>query len=463
MQASSPAYRAGLATSNKGASQFNRQRSWQLFVTAIAALATAFCFALYASDLGGDGHYEMGAAFAAASLVLLAFVAFRVVPYLARRSFGGARVEYELTREGGVYLAIIVLIAIASLNTGNNLLFIILAILLGGILASGILAKAVLSGLKIDLALPEHVFAFERVLAQVTIRNEKRAIPAYSLTVTSRDEARKRRGKRSDEDPPAGGRAAGGILTRGVYAPYISPRGSVTERVDLRFPRRGRYRQSPFQTSSKFPFSILRRKCIVPASDEILVLPAVIPAGKFTNVLSEIRGEIESQSRGRGCDLYALRDYQAGDSARHVDWKATAKSQRLKVREFTREEEVRVTIFFDDRMAPPASPASRERFERAVDFCACLAWQAYTSGSLLRFAGGKLETAMAPAGNIVYRVLEELAVIEARDRASNGADAFPPLAAGATGGFSVVITDDPLNPLFKQVTGAGRVIAMQEL
>lgn len=462
MPASSLAYRTGLTASNKSAPQSHRQRSWQLFVTAIAALATAFCFALYASDLGGDGHYEMGAAFAAASLVLLAFVAFRVVPYLARRSFGGSRVEYELTREGGIYFAIIVLIAIASLNTGNNLLFIILAILLGGILASGILSKAVLSRLKIDLALPEHVFALERVQAQVTIRNEKRAIPAYSLTVTSRDEAQKRHGKRS-EDVPAGGSAAGGILTRGVYAPYISPRGSVTEHVDLRFPRRGRYRQSPFQTSSKFPFSILRRKCIVPASDEILVLPAVIPAGKFTNVLSEIRGEIESQSKGRGCDLYALRDYQAGDSARHVDWKATAKSQRLKVREFTREEEVRVTIFFDDRMAPPASPANRERFERAVDFCACLAWQAYTSGSLLRFAGGKLETAMAPAADIVYRVLEELAVIEARDRASNGADAFPPLAACATDGYSVVITDDPLNPIFKQVTGAGRVIAMQEL
>ncbi|MGH9398312.1 MAG: DUF58 domain-containing protein [Terriglobia bacterium] len=447
--------------------------AWRRFAAAIAALATSFCFALYATHLNGDGHYDLGVAFAALSLLLAAFVAFQVVPYLARRSgFGGrgTRVEYELTREGGVYFVIIVLIAIASLNTGNNLLFIILAILLAGILASSILSKTVLSGIDLGLVLPEHVFAFESVQAQVTMRNKKRIFPSYSLTVTSRDGIGKRVGKRSQGasgQPEA--KAAGNILTRPVYAPYISPQGLVTERVDLRFPRRGRYRQSPFQVSSKFPFSILRRKCTIPAGHEVLVLPSVKPAGKSMSILPQVRGEMESQIKGRGCDLYALRDYQIGDSARHVDWKATAKSQQLKVREFTREEETRLTIFFDAHVSAPLSAAVLGRFERAVELCACIAWEVCAGGSLLKFIGGGLETPMAPAADIVYQVLEALAIIEPTPGTDGSVEVFSSVSSvslfnvGSIEGFPVIITDRPSSPLFKRIGAPGRIIAMEDL
>ena len=42
-----------------------------------------------------------------------------------------------------------------------------------------------------------------------------------------------------------------------------------------------------------------------------------------------MRGEWESFVRGRGSDLYLIREYLPEDSARHVDWKATAKSGSL--------------------------------------------------------------------------------------------------------------------------------------
>ena len=79
----------------------------------------------------------MQAAVVAASLSLLiaSIVAIKVVPYLARRTAlerWMIKVEYEFTREGVVYFVIIMVITIAALNTGNNLLFIILANLLSG-------------------------------------------------------------------------------------------------------------------------------------------------------------------------------------------------------------------------------------------------------------------------------------------------------------------------------------------
>jgi len=70
--------------------------------------------------------------------------------------------DYRLTREGVVYLAGIFIVALAAVNTGNNLLFITLACLLAGILISGIISHVVLSGVELRLDLPEHIFAGHR-------------------------------------------------------------------------------------------------------------------------------------------------------------------------------------------------------------------------------------------------------------------------------------------------------------
>ena len=46
---------------------------------------------------------------------------------------------------------------------------------------------------------------------------------------------------------------------------------------------------------------------------------------------------------------FRLRDYQPQDDLRHIDWKATARSRNLTVREFTAEDERRITIVLDTR------------------------------------------------------------------------------------------------------------------
>ena len=67
-------------------------------------------------------------------------------------------IDYKLTYEGLVYLGGIFVVALAAINTGNNLLFMILACLLAGVLISGLLSRLVLSGIDVRLELPEHIF-----------------------------------------------------------------------------------------------------------------------------------------------------------------------------------------------------------------------------------------------------------------------------------------------------------------
>jgi uncharacterized protein (DUF58 family) len=84
-------------------------------------------------------------------------------------------------------------------------------------------------------------------------------------------------------------------------------------------------------------------------------------------------GRLASFRRGAGHDLLSLRDYQPQDDLRHIDWKATARARQLVVREFTAEDERRVTIALDTRPASSIEPDDfTQRFEHGVTVAASL-------------------------------------------------------------------------------------------
>jgi hypothetical protein len=124
--------------------------AWARFLIGIVGLSLAFASALMstASREAGDGLAT--AIFASFALVLAGFVAIAIVPYLARR-VAAHRVRdalnYEFTREGLVFLLLILLIGVAALNTGNNLLFIVVAAMLGAVLVSGIVSALMINTL----------------------------------------------------------------------------------------------------------------------------------------------------------------------------------------------------------------------------------------------------------------------------------------------------------------------------
>ena len=91
--------------------------------------------------------------------------------------------EYRITRAGWLYFGATLLVALAALNTGNNLLFLILACLIAIILMSGILSSITLAGVELSVDLPEHIFAGQSVRASVELRNEKLTLPSFSLRV----------------------------------------------------------------------------------------------------------------------------------------------------------------------------------------------------------------------------------------------------------------------------------------
>jgi len=95
------------------------------------------------------------------------------------------------------------------------------------------------------------------------------------------------------------------------------------------------------------------------------------------------------------------------DLARHVDWKATARTGALKVREFSREDERKLRIVFDN---PAPGVLDSAAYERAVRLAASLAWHFHHEDVEVSFVAPGLE----PTAH-VFDFLRYLALVEPQE------------------------------------------------
>jgi uncharacterized protein (DUF58 family) len=427
------------------------------FFIAMAALGIALLLALYSGAAGELGHFGLSVASALLALVVAAWVGVTLVPVLARRTplrWIGYRMEYKVTREGWFYIGGIIVVALAALNTGNNLLFLILACLIAIILMSGILSSITLTGVEMRLELPEHIFAGQPVRAEIELQNEKLTLPSFSLRV----EAAK--GKNG---------SAAAVLETPVYFPYLPKTERLRQIVPMTFARRGAYRQDAFRIVTRFPFGFLQKARRLELPTEALVYPSVEPAHDFLEILPALQGALDSLNKGRGQDLYALRGYVPTDSARHVHWKASARSGSLMVREFTREEDCRVLLVLDPHVATSdlaqgtkaSSTRPSERFERAVTLCAAIAWHFFERNAELQFRSAAFETPLAAAEENIFAILRHLALVQPLP--PDPQHALLTDLAASPDLFKVIVTSQPRGSIPAALWHSSYVIFLEDL
>jgi uncharacterized protein (DUF58 family) len=433
--------------------------AWLRFFGALFGLAFAFLAAIYSTVFRESGNL-MGTAIAASiALLLAALVGVVTVPYLAKRvAFRRVRdaFDYEATREGAAYIFLIIILGIAALNTNNNLLFIIVSAMLGAIGVSGVSSWAMMRDIDLEISLPQHVFAGRSVIGRVTLKNLRRWTPSFSLRVVPpkvvKHEGTLRWEKSVFGFPPRRSPQRQwvrlpdrslrrvppepqlpGIFTGSIYFPFIAAHSSASADLELKFPRRGRHVQKGLGLSTRFPFSFLTKTRRVSLKQELLVYPSVDPTEDFFDVLPLIVGEFEAFVRGRGNDLYRIREYLPEDSARNVDWKATAKTGALKVREFTREDERKLRIVFDN---PAPGAVSDKAYESGVQMAASLAWHFSQEDAELNLTAAGME----PCED-VYDFLAYLALV-APDNSKNFLRELP-----ASDAYNIILTAQPRGSL----------------
>jgi uncharacterized protein (DUF58 family) len=327
------------------------------------------------------------------------------------RRFLARRFRYRITRGGMLFAAAVSLVAVSAAVSANNLLFLILAMMLAAFLVSGFISRLCLAGLQMDLLIPEHVTARSIVSAKLYVRNQKFWMPSFSIHVVGLG------------DPP--------ILVAPLYFPIIPGGATLEESVEVRFAARGVYTENSFRFSTRFPFGFIEKTARVILRRDVLVYPSLEVQAGFESLLAGVQGELETHYRGLGRDFYRIRPYQAFESARHVDWRATAHTGSLQVREFARDQERSIEMFLDRRVAP----GMEDWFERSIECCAFLCWRLAQRGTGIRFHSQRFEFRVPEEGD-VYTILKFLALAQP--------EASPPSETPTDGAsFQIVLSARP--------------------
>jgi uncharacterized protein (DUF58 family) len=426
------------------------RQAWRDFFITLFLLGIAFVIALLSSVAAQQRETRLAAAAAAVSLLLAVVGAIYILPRLARKvqlEFIRFAVRTTVTVEGMFFMALLVVIAFAAWNTANNLLYLILSAMLAFIFAANLISRISLADVSVQLRFPDHVFAGEPANLSVTITNHKRLLPTFSLMIEALPEipsgttgqegidapenAEDQKNQPEKEASPASpdGTSTPAIVTGlGKLAHFVLVPASASsrQRLERKFDVRGRYPIEAFRISTKFPTGFFKKWRKIEATGEILVYPKPKPLDDFYHALPMLTGQISGHARGSGDDLYGIRRYHPSDHMRHIDWKATAKSRELMVRDHIREDERRLTIVFDTSAPGPNEPAHsrdpnpeewrrfRQSFERAIEMAASLANHFILEGADVELiAPDESDRVVSDTGlDHLYKILRALATIQ---------------------------------------------------
>ncbi|MEP6742534.1 MAG: DUF58 domain-containing protein [bacterium] len=392
-------------------SSFHRWRNAILgTLLVIAGLASALVTILARQS----DNSTLSAAAAILSLIIALLMLIFIVPRLAK----SARLEVmrldlpvEITSGGLIFLLILGIVGFAAWNTGNNLLFLVFSLLVSTLFVGGAAARASLRDLIVSARFPDHIFAADAAPVIVTLRNAKRLLPSFSVLVAARGPFDPTQPKRKRRSPRFSKRSL-------AYFTYVPHHAAAEQRVEQIFSKRGHVLITGFELSTLFPFGFFRFRRRLRARDvDIVVYPKPEPIGDELHLLPTFAGRMASARRGLGQDLFSLRDYQPQDDLRHIDWKATARSRQLTVREFTAEDERRITIILDTNEPDEASSEEFDiRFEHGVVQAASLLKHFIDERAEVRLMLGAELGPYGTGTNHLYACLRRLALAKVEEK-----------------------------------------------
>jgi uncharacterized protein (DUF58 family) len=236
------------------------------------------------------------------------------------------------------------------MNTGNNLMYMVLSLLLAFLVLSGVLSESALRGVRVRRRIPREVFAGTPAPLVLEISNEQRRVPSFAIVVEDL------LGPQVDRAEPAGR----------VFALRVGPGQTETRSYRFAPARRGDLGFAGFRVTTRFPFGLFSKAMLIEAECRVLVYPA------FERLAPMQRGgptrdwgETSGSQGGDGSQVAGLRAFVSGDHLRRVHWRASMRRAALLVRDRERDQKAEFEVLLRTRGARPG-----RAFEAAVSHAA---------------------------------------------------------------------------------------------
>lgn len=272
----------------------------------------------------------------------------------------------------------------AGFNTGNNLFYLIFTILASTELVGFVLARWILRGIEAEILLPARARAGAPMRATIRLTNHGRlSAPAMRWRLK-----------------------APGLDGAEVTTPAIVPGGSVIGAGSMTPVQRGWLEVDLVEARSSFPIGLAR--VVVRLSGDppkTLVGPRTIKTRAGRSSRSSSGAQRSSRPKGAGEEPMEARVYRPGDDARRIDWKATARTDKLMWRERRGEPPQTLRVYLD-RSGHPGS-----EFEARVSRAAGAVEDVLKRGGIVGFASDEWSLPAAAGSHHRHRIGDYLALV----------------------------------------------------
>ncbi len=228
-----------------------------------------------------------------------------------------------MTRAGALFIVLTLLFGFAAVNTGNNLLYLLVSAFLGFMAVSGLLGHLNLQRVVLNARPGQEVYAGLPATLDVFVINRHRWLARFMLRV----------------------RVAG----ESALVPVLPAAGQRVVSLPILLPLRGYQKIPEIRLESCFPVNFFIRSQRVPQEDDFLVFPrpvhASLPGRESAG--SPRTDQITGRSGSDG-DILGIDDYRSGDPLRAVHWKLSARQDSLKVKKQARLTDASVILDPDD-------------------------------------------------------------------------------------------------------------------
>jgi len=263
------------------------------------------------------------------------------------------RRRLKITKMGWWYIGITGGIGVAAINTGNNLLFLVLGLLLASIVVSGILSEQTLREVRVERRLPSGAAAGQPALIGIVARNGKKRAPSFSLEL----------------------REKGGEVSGRGFLVVLGAQQTAEVAYSFLPLRRGLHRFEQLEVATKAPFGLFEKSRPLDAPAELVVFPRRVLAPPLQPRALAREGERPEDRIGLGLEVHSLRDHRAGEDARTIHWKSSARAGRLIGLDREQERRRRVCVLVDNRAL------TGDALDRAVERAAALVERELDAGA----------------------------------------------------------------------------------
>jgi uncharacterized protein (DUF58 family) len=266
---------------------------------------------------------------------------------LGRRAWWRPPRKLRVTREGKYFIGITFGVGFAAINTGNNLLYLLLGMLLALIVVSSVMSELSLRRLTVVRRLPPRAQVGRPHLVEVEVHNHKGKVPSYAIEIEDLREGQ-----------PADKRC---------FFLKISPDSAQIAAYRRTPARRGRDRHVGFRIATRFPFGLFEKSRETAAEGEIIIYPATDPLELPAKADGRWLGTDGRFGPGSGDEIMGVRPMRDGDDHRDIYWRKSASGRQMVLRERARETSRQVMLMVDsEHPGTTPDPTWLDQFEMRI-------------------------------------------------------------------------------------------------